>query len=141
MNKCFRKSNAFCFLWKNFVKLTYTLNRFDEIFFKSEQNYRYSIWAIYGDYKSYICLLLSKISWNHLFTLDWFHEIFLVWQEFYVSNFQWENCDLVFSKISLNQRFTKEITKELIWRNIFGETKFFVFPHCESVSFVLATVP
>ena len=31
-----------------------------------------------------------------------------------------------FAKISWNQ--TKEITKEMIWRNIFGESNFFVLP-------------
>ena len=29
-----------------------------------------------------------------------------------------------------NNGFTKEVTKELISRNIFGEREFLVFPHC-----------
>ena len=34
-------------------------------------------------------------------------------------------------KIRENNVFTNEITEVLIWGNIFGESEFFIFPHCE----------
>ena len=38
----------------------------------------------------------------------------------------------ILTKISGKQVFTTEVAKELISRNIFGETKFFVFPLCDA---------
>ena len=58
-----------------------------------------------------------------------------------------ENLSHFFSqKFRESNIFTQDVTEDLIWRNVFGESKFFIFPHCNrtktiiiKLTFLLAT--
>ena len=90
-------------------------------------NYGNSLSRIFGKYFVKVMDLLNKLL------KSWFDEIFFRWE--WISRFS--TLWVIYShtlnygqKFRVNNGFTKEVTEELIWRNIFfGESKFLILFH------------